>query len=66
MYSKRKWQKHVASKTCEKGRKRREHEQKQDAQAAAEEVSFTVNGIELERVREFIYLGRVLREDGEG
>ena len=42
-------------------RERREHKIQQDKQAAANDISFTVNGAELERVKAFVYLGRVLR-----
>ena len=57
--------KHNKSQTCQKGRTQRIHEWKQDRQAAAENVSFLVNGTPLERVKEFVYLGRVLREDNK-
>ena len=58
-------QKHQTTKTCMNFRRRRENEQKQNNQAKADEVSFTVYGKNLERVREFKYLGRILREDDD-
>ena len=55
--------KHLDSYTCRKGASRRCNEQKQDRQAKAEEVKFFIDGIELEKVREFKYLGRYLSYD---
>ena len=52
--------KHVKSTICQKARKRRGFEMKQDLQAEADGVKFWVNGKELDRVREFRYLGRIL------
>ena len=57
-------EKHVNSKTCQKGRTRRMYERKQDVHSAAENVSFLVNGVLLVRASEFVYLGRAVREDG--
>ena len=56
---------HPRTETCRKLRKRRENERLQDLQALAEETKFKVEGEEIERVREFRYLGRVLREDDD-
>ena len=41
------------------------HKQKQDGQAVAENLSFMVKGIPLEKMREFVYLGKVLSEDSK-
>ena len=49
--------KHLDSYTCKKGASRRANEIKQDRQARAEEVKFFIDGIEIEWVREFKYLG---------
>ena len=53
---------HLNSYTCKKGRKRRENEFRQDEQARAEEVDFFVNGNQIERVKHFNYLGRILSD----
>ena len=56
---------HQKTSTCKKGRGRRGNEMLQDKQAEAEKVTFRVYGEELERVREFRYLGRILTEDDD-
>ena len=53
----------MGSTTCQNGRKHRVHKQKQDAQTGAEDIPFVINGTNPERVKESIYLGRVLRND---
>ena len=55
--------KHLDSFTCKRGASRRNNEKKQDQQAKAEEVKFYIDGIELEKVSEFKYLGRFLSDD---
>ena len=57
--------KHISSVTCAKGRKRRDHEKRQDEQERADGVKFTVKGKEIEKVEYFIYLGRLLAEDDD-
>ena len=56
-------QRHVRTNTCQRLRVRRENEKKLEAQAKADQVRFLVNGVELERVNKFKYLGRILRDD---
>ena len=56
---------HQKTKTCLKGKKRRECEILQNKQAEADDVVFKVYGENLERVQEFKYLGRTLREDDD-
>ena len=55
--------KHLDTYTCKRGAARRNHEAKQDQQYQANQVKFYVDGNEIERVRYFKYLGRVLTED---
>jgi hypothetical protein len=57
--------KHQVTSTCKKGRGRRSNEMLQNKQAEAEKVTFRVYGEELERVKEFRYLGRILTEDDD-
>ena len=57
--------KHQRTKTCEIGRGRRLNEQKQVAQARADSIDITVNGISVERVKRFKYLGRILTENDD-
>ena len=57
--------KHQRTKTCEIGRGRRLNEQKQVAQARADSINITVNGISVERVKRFKYLGRILTENDD-
>ena len=54
---------HRNSVTCRKGQERRSFERRQDEQKEAEGVEIKMNGITIERVREFKYLGRILTED---
>ena len=56
-------ERHKKTKTSTLNQERREKERLQDKQAEAGEQKFFVYGHELERVREFQYLGRTLRED---
>ena len=56
---------HKRTKTCQLNQERRKKERLQDRQAEAERQKFFVYGHELERVREFEYLGRILREDDD-
>ena len=53
-------EKHLQSKTCEKIFTRRRNEDLQDKQVMADEIKFYIQGEEIERVREFKYLGRIL------
>ena len=57
--------KHQNTQTCKKGRTRRRNEDLQDKQAEGDKVEFKVYGETLERVKEFKYLGRILREDDD-
>jgi hypothetical protein len=56
---------HQGTRTCKKARARRNNEQMQDKQAQAEDVKFVVYGKELERVRNFKYLGRVFTDNDD-
>ena len=56
---------HQQSSTCKKLRGRRESERKQDLQAKASKVTFQVNGKNIERVRSFRYLGRILTDNDD-
>ena len=56
-------EKHLDSYTCKKGTIRRQNKDRQDKQAAAENVKFYVKGKKIERVQHFWYLGRILMED---
>ena len=58
-------EKHQKTKTCSIGRKQREAEKLQNLQADANKVKFLVYGKEIQRVKEFRYLGRILREDDD-
>ena len=55
--------KHSGSEMCKKMQKRREKRAQQAAQKQAETQEFYVEGKKLERVKEFLYLGRLLRSD---
>ena len=57
--------KHQNSFTCKRGASRRQNEIKQDRQYDAENVKFYIGDKELERVRYFKYLGRILTEDDD-
>ena len=56
---------HKASTTCKRARVRRNNEAMQDKQFEAENVKFIVYGKEIERVREFRYLGRIFTENDD-
>ena len=50
--------KYQQSNICKKNSQQRMNEKKQDLQAEAEHVTFTVNGKPIKRVNQFLYLGR--------
>ena len=54
---------HHQSNTCAKARMRRKNEERQDLQAKAEAKEIKINGVEIERLKTFRYLGRILSED---
>ena len=56
---------HQNSFTCKRGRMRRQNEIKQDQQFVASNVKFYIDGEEIERVRYFKYLGRILSDDDD-
>ena len=56
---------HKSSTTCKRARVRRNNESMQDKQFEAGKVIFLVYGKEIERVREFRYLGRIFTEDDD-
>ena len=58
-------EKHRNTPTCKKAQTRRTNEVKQEQQAKAEKVSFTVNGKPIKRVREFLYLGRLFTDNDD-
>ena len=58
-------EKHLLSKTCEKIFNRRRNEDLQDKQVMADEIKFYIQGEEIERVREFKYLGRILTDNDD-
>ena len=55
--------KHQQSDTCAKARVRRTNEERQDSQAEAETKEIKINGVRIERVKHFKYLGRILSEN---
>ena len=57
--------KHEKTDICQKARRRRNFETKQDRQAEADDVNFWVNERKLEKVREFQYLGQILCDDDD-
>ena len=57
--------KHQEIVTCKRARVRRKNENLQDKQVEAEQVRFLVYGKELERVKEFRYLGRIFTENDD-
>ena len=57
--------KHLDSYTCRKGATRRYNEASQDSQHVAENIKFYIDGIELERVRNFRHLGRIISDDDD-
>ena len=56
---------HQKTITCRRLRKRRENKGLQDLQANGGKVAFRIYGKEIERVREFTYLGRILTENDD-
>ena len=56
---------HQKTEACQKGQARRKNEEQQEKQARLDQVKIFVNGKEIERVREFKYLGRILCEDDD-
>ena len=54
---------HQQSDTCAKARIRRMNEERQDLQAEAEAKEIKINGVRIERVKTFRYLGRIMSED---
>lgn len=57
--------KHQETVICKRARVRRKNENLQDKQVEAEQVRFLVYGKELERVKEFWYLGRIFTENDD-
>ena len=51
------------SQTCKKLQGRRANIEAASIQSAADDVTFTIKGEEIERVEEFRYLGRILDEN---
>ena len=58
-------EKHYASVDCRKFALVREKEVRAERQVSALQVTFTVGGEEIERVKQFRYLGRILDEDDD-
>ena len=58
-------QRHQGSATCKKAHQRRRHEKLQKEQARANDISFTVNGKQIDRVNEFRYLGIIFSDDDD-
>ena len=58
-------QRHQGGATCKKAQQRRINEQLQQAQARANNIGFFVNGKQIDRVREFRYLGRVFSDNDD-
>ena len=56
-------QKHTNNYTCKQAQRRRSNEEKQDDQFRANRVTFNINGKEIERVRQFKYLGRIFTDN---
>ena len=56
---------HQKTNTCERLRRRRKNEHLQDLQAKGEGVRFRIYGKQIEKVREFTYLGRILACDDD-
>ena len=61
----KKMDKHKDSWTCKRLSERRQNEEMQDEQANAEDIVFKVYGKEIERVREFKYLGRWIMDNDD-
>ena len=58
-------QKHQRSRTCQQAQRKRMNEKKQDKQYNAGKVQFTVNGKQLQRVKQFRYLGRIFTDNDD-
>ena len=58
-------EKHMRSTTCERLSNRRQNEVLQDQQAMANDVKFYIQGEEIEKVKEFEYLGRILTDNDD-
>ena len=58
-------EKHMRSKTWEKIFIRQKNEELQDKQVMADKIKFYIQGEEIERVREFKYLGRILTDNDD-
>jgi hypothetical protein len=56
---------HQSTAECQKYTLIRAKEARAERQVEALEVSFTVDGVEIDRVRQFRYLGRILNEDDD-
>ena len=56
-------QKHMNNYTCKQAQRRRTNEGRQDEQFRANRVTFNIKGKEIERVRQFKYLGRIFTEN---
>ena len=56
---------HHFTPACKKLQNRRRNEKMMARQVMADSVKFSINGGEIERVREFKYLGRILLEDDD-
>ena len=56
---------HQLTKTCQNLSRRRNNERLQDAQAEGNNVKFYVGGNEIDRVHNFMYLGRLLSDDDD-
>ena len=58
-------EKHIDSATCKRLSVRRQNEALQDQQATADNVKFYIKGKEIERVKEFEYLGRIISDNDD-
>ena len=58
-------EKHIESATCRRLAVRRQNEVLQDQQATAGNVKFYIKGKEIERVKEFEYLGRIISDNDD-
>ena len=58
-------EKHIDNTTCKRLATRRNNEILQDKQVIAENVKFYIQGKEIERVREFEYLGRIISDSDD-
>lgn len=54
--------KHRNSSTCKQAQRRKTNSIKQEEQGRARKVKFYVNGLPIQRVRQFRYLGRIFTE----